>query len=131
MLDSEPSTSRLGFTLHADELHDEQELIPSSSINSDGHAGEPNAGSDPASSSSAALPLNRHPSSFIQKELGEPVLSIRGVSKSFPISGSDQRVFALRQINLNDDPEAGDFYSIRRGEFVMIRGPSGGGKVLC
>ena len=32
---------------------------------------------------------------------------------------------ALRNINLDKDSE---FYPIKRGEFVTIRGPSGGGK---
>jgi putative ABC transport system ATP-binding protein len=34
-------------------------------------------------------------------------------------------VKALEKIDLHDGSE---FYGIKRGEFVMIRGPSGGGK---
>ena len=40
----------------------------------------------------------------------------------------ESNVVALRGVHLHDDPSANGFYSIRRGEFVMIRGASGGGK---
>jgi putative ABC transport system ATP-binding protein len=43
----------------------------------------------------------------------------------YSISGREDTVKALNNIDLNDNEE---FYSIKRGEFVMIRGPSGGGK---
>lgn len=77
----------------------------------------------------------------------EPVvLRLSHIGKSYPIAGSDDRVVALKDITLRelDDPTdaqtvvttmtAGEdilpppFGPVRRGEFVMIRGPSGGGK---
>jgi putative ABC transport system ATP-binding protein len=60
-----------------------------------------------------------------KKELTENVVLCRGVSKTYKLPGSEDRVNALREINLSDQSE---IYPIKRGEFVMIRGPSGGGK---
>lgn len=80
----------------------------------------------------------------------EPVvLRLNHVGKSYPIAGSDERVVALKDITLAE-PEHSNaaaatqeasftnsrqrgnlpppFSPVRRGEFVMIRGPSGGGK---
>ena len=62
------------------------------------------------------------------KMLGKPVISIRELSKSYILPGREEPVHALHEINLCDDPLLTEFYSIRTGEFVMIRGPSGGGK---
>eukprot|EP00834_Sanchytrium_tribonematis_P001051 NODE_22_length_42145_cov_1.310612.p25 type:complete len:207 gc:universal NODE_22_length_42145_cov_1.310612:30415-31035(+) len=53
------------------------------------------------------------------KLLGEEVITIRHLSKSFG------NVQALRDIHLNIDSE---FTPIKAGEFVILRGPSGGGK---
>ncbi|KND02528.1 uncharacterized protein SPPG_02987 [Spizellomyces punctatus DAOM BR117] len=61
----------------------------------------------------------------IHKELGEPVITIRHLSKTYNIPGTDESVKALHDIHLAPDSE---FYPIRRGEFVILRGPSGGGK---
>ncbi|KAI8586566.1 abc transporter [Geranomyces variabilis] len=61
----------------------------------------------------------------IQKELGEPVIVIRHLSKTYTIPGTDESVHALHDIHLAPNSE---FYPIRRGEFVILRGPSGGGK---
>lgn len=77
----------------------------------------------------------------------EPVvLRLRHIGKSYPIAGSDDRVVALKDITLMemDDPSdartvvtnasTGEdnlpppFGPVRRGEFIMIRGASGGGK---
>lgn len=77
----------------------------------------------------------------------EPViLRLRHIGKSYAIAGSDERVVALKDINLAelDDPSdaqtvvsntaSGEdnlpppFGPVRRGEFIMIRGASGGGK---
>ncbi|KAL9652336.1 hypothetical protein ABK040_011992 [Willaertia magna] len=59
------------------------------------------------------------------KELGEVVVTLVSIFKHYTIPGRSDQVRALEEINLHDESE---FYGIRRGEFVMIRGPSGGGK---
>ena len=61
----------------------------------------------------------------IDKQLGPPVIKVSGLKKSYRLPGRQDQVTALRSININDSCE---FYSIRKGEFVMIRGASGGGK---
>ena len=43
----------------------------------------------------------------------------------FNLIGRDEKVYALKEITLL---RGGDFYPIKKGEFVIIRGPSGGGK---
>lgn len=73
----------------------------------------------------------------------EPVvLRLTHIGKSYPIAGSDERVVALKDITLAEKAGTGSeaarrpsnpslppsFGPVRRGEFVMIRGPSGGGK---
>ncbi|KAL7752767.1 hypothetical protein RI367_001769 [Sorochytrium milnesiophthora] len=60
-----------------------------------------------------------------EKQLGEAVVTVQHLSKWYTVAGSDERVRALEDIHLADDSE---FYPIRRGEFVILRGPSGGGK---
>ena len=77
-----------------------------------------------------------------QKELGPSVVTLKEVYKrmgqtcrihyfffhnliDYNIPGRNENVRALEQIDLHDDSE---FYAIKCGEFVMIRGPSGGGK---
>eukprot|EP00760_Papus_ankaliazontas_P015387 PhM_4_TR16497/c0_g1_i1/m.21385/K02003/ABC.CD.A; putative ABC transport system ATP-binding protein len=60
-----------------------------------------------------------------KKPLGDVVLSMRAISKHYSLKGSTELVTALRDVNLHD---ASNFPAIRAGEFVMIRGPSGGGK---
>jgi len=59
------------------------------------------------------------------KQLGEPIVVIKHVVKEYSIEGRKDAVRALDDIHLADD---GPFPPIRRGEFVMLRGPSGGGK---
>lgn len=59
------------------------------------------------------------------KNLGEPVVCIRNMTKEYVIAGRQDAVVALRGININENSE---FYPIHKGEFVMVRGPSGGGK---
>lgn len=56
------------------------------------------------------------------KKLGEPIIELDGIGKTYRLDGGEE-VPALRDISLQ-----GDLAPIRRGEFVMIRGPSGGGK---
>jgi putative ABC transport system ATP-binding protein len=58
------------------------------------------------------------------KSFGEPVIELYGVSKSYKLAGGEE-VPALRDLSLHSSTE---FPPIRRGEFVLIRGPSGGGK---
>jgi len=60
-----------------------------------------------------------------QKTLGEPVIVMHNITKQYRLGGRQEVVEALKNVNLT--PES-DFYPIKRGEFVMIRGPSGGGK---
>lgn len=47
------------------------------------------------------------------------------IVSEYHIPGRTEAVVALKNIHLAGDSET---YPIRRGEFVMIRGPSGGGK---
>lgn len=58
---------------------------------------------------------------------GEPILTLRHVTKSYPINGGKEIVTALHDITL-DSADSSAFPSVRQGEFVIIRGPSGGGK---
>lgn len=55
----------------------------------------------------------------------ENVIECENVSKMFSLVGRDEKVYALNNITLMSGEE---FYPIKKGEFVMIRGPSGGGK---
>eukprot|EP01084_Bolivina_argentea_P115638 205611_1 len=64
-------------------------------------------------------------SPHISKQLGEPIIGVRDIHKQFTIKGRDEVINALSGVTLARDSEFGP---IRRGEFVMIRGPSGGGK---
>lgn len=59
------------------------------------------------------------------KKLGDPVVELYGISKSYALEGSSESVPALKEVSLHTGTE---FPPIRRGEFVIIRGPSGGGK---
>ncbi|EKG04612.1 ABC transporter, putative [Trypanosoma cruzi] len=63
-----------------------------------------------------------------EEDGNEVVLRLRGIEKSYPIEGTEERVVALRNLNLCEDCGRDGFGPVRRGEFVMIRGPSGGGK---
>lgn len=102
----------------------------------------------------ALLPVEQLPMSASNAEVArlralrsEPVvLRLRHIGKSYPIAGSDDRVVALKDITLAELGDPSDaqtvvvnavsdednlpppFGPVRRGEFVMIRGPSGGGK---
>jgi len=59
------------------------------------------------------------------KQLGEDVVVVSELSKEFSLPGREELVRALRGVNLTPESE---IYPIKQGEFVMIRGPSGGGK---
>jgi putative ABC transport system ATP-binding protein len=62
---------------------------------------------------------------FNKKDLGEPIVVMNHVQKQYSLPGRSEVVTALDHIHVSFDSE---FYPIRRGEFVMLRGPSGGGK---
>ncbi|KAG4089376.1 P-loop containing nucleoside triphosphate hydrolase protein [Neocallimastix lanati (nom. inval.)] len=62
---------------------------------------------------------------ILKKPLGETVLIIKNLNKYYKIPGSNEIVRALKNINLSPDSP---FYPVRKGEFVILRGPSGGGK---
>ena len=57
--------------------------------------------------------------------LGEPVVTCKNVRKVYKLPGVSEEVRALNGVTLD---ESSEFYPIKKGEFVMIRGPSGGGK---
>jgi putative ABC transport system ATP-binding protein len=57
--------------------------------------------------------------------LGEPIVICKNIRKIYKLPGVDEEVRALNGVSLDESQE---FYPIKRGEFVMIRGPSGGGK---
>eukprot|EP01132_Coremiostelium_polycephalum_P006186 gene6186-7702_t len=59
------------------------------------------------------------------KKFDEIVVEVKHVSKHYKIAGREDTVKALNDIHLSRDSE---LLPIRRGEFVMLRGPSGGGK---
>jgi len=59
------------------------------------------------------------------KVLGEVVLRLESVSKNYTLKGSSEMVSALRDVSMC---EGTPYAPIREKEFVMIRGPSGGGK---
>eukprot|EP00698_Gefionella_okellyi_P024624 TRINITY_DN875_c0_g2_i1.p1 TRINITY_DN875_c0_g2~~TRINITY_DN875_c0_g2_i1.p1 ORF type:complete len:275 (-),score=53.88 TRINITY_DN875_c0_g2_i1:91-915(-) len=65
------------------------------------------------------------PTPPISKPLGEAIIEVFNVTKEYKIADRKDTVVALKNIHLAADSEC---YPIRRGEFVMIRGPSGGGK---
>jgi putative ABC transport system ATP-binding protein len=61
----------------------------------------------------------------IEKPLGEVVVVLNHVKKQYSLEGREDVVTALEDIHVATGSE---FYPIRRGEFIMLRGPSGGGK---
>jgi putative ABC transport system ATP-binding protein len=66
------------------------------------------------------------------KTVGESVVKLKSVFKHYKIPGRSDFVRALEHIDLCDDETSeymnNEFFSVKKGEFVMIRGPSGGGK---
>jgi len=60
-----------------------------------------------------------------KKQFGEPIVVIDHVIKEYSITGRSDAVRALSDIDLSKN---GAFGPILKGEFVMLRGPSGGGK---
>jgi len=61
----------------------------------------------------------------VEKEFGEIVIVLHHVKKQYSLEGREDFVTALEDIHVAPGSE---FYPVRRGEFVMLRGPSGGGK---
>jgi len=61
----------------------------------------------------------------VDKQLGEVVVVLNHVKKQYSLEGREDVVVALEDIHVAPGSE---FYPIRRGEFIMLRGPSGGGK---
>ncbi|KYQ88719.1 putative non-transporter ABC protein [Tieghemostelium lacteum] len=59
------------------------------------------------------------------KQFNEVVVEVKHVSKHYSIAGREDKVKALNEIHLS---EGSELLPVRRGEFVMLRGPSGGGK---
>jgi len=59
------------------------------------------------------------------KALGEPVVVLRNVEKAYGLQGREDHVVALKDITLAPESEV---FPIMKGEFVVLRGPSGGGK---
>lgn len=55
----------------------------------------------------------------------EDVIYFTDLAKTYNLAGRDEKVTALKNVSLSPGDE---FYPIKKGEFVMIRGPSGGGK---
>lgn len=62
------------------------------------------------------------PKSFEGKE---DVISFHNLSKTYTLQGREEDIVALKSVSLHAGSE---FYAVKKGEFVMIRGPSGGGK---
>jgi putative ABC transport system ATP-binding protein len=58
------------------------------------------------------------------KRLGGPCVELFKIEKKYRLPGGED-VLALKDVSLHAGSEFGP---VRRGEFVMIRGPSGGGK---
>lgn len=53
------------------------------------------------------------------------VIEFQNLQKVYKLAGREESVIALKDVSLARGQE---FYPIKQGEFVMIRGPSGGGK---
>ncbi|GAB1225170.1 hypothetical protein ENUP19_0245G0008 [Entamoeba nuttalli] len=62
------------------------------------------------------------------KLFGEVIVSAEHLEKEYKIEGRNESVFAVRDISFGSKSE---ILGIRKGEFVMLRGPSGGGKTTC
>lgn len=62
------------------------------------------------------------PKNFVHRE---NVIEFTNLQKVYKLAGREENVIALKDVSLDGGSE---FYPIKKGEFVMIRGPSGGGK---
>ena len=61
-----------------------------------------------------------------QKRLGAPVVVVDSLSKHYRIEGREETVCALKDVSLSAQGDS--FAPVKEGEFLIIRGPSGGGK---
>ena len=64
-------------------------------------------------------------SSLGEKKLGPDVVTIHDLLKEYPLADRAESVRVLKGINMHKDSE---IYAIKESEFVILRGPSGGGK---
>jgi len=55
----------------------------------------------------------------------DDVISFSNLAKIYNLEGREEQIVALKSVSLTSNTE---FYAVKKGEFVMIRGPSGGGK---
>ncbi len=62
-----------------------------------------------------------------KKILGENIITCQNISKIYILPGSEEKVVALKSISLSEESE---FYPVKRGEFIIIRGPSGNKLIL-
>eukprot|EP00818_Percolomonas_sp_WS_P001435 CAMPEP_0117452492 /NCGR_PEP_ID=MMETSP0759-20121206/9650_1 /TAXON_ID=63605 /ORGANISM="Percolomonas cosmopolitus, Strain WS" /LENGTH=305 /DNA_ID=CAMNT_0005245323 /DNA_START=673 /DNA_END=1590 /DNA_ORIENTATION=- len=60
-----------------------------------------------------------------RKPLGPPIIHLHNISKQYKLPGREKPVEALKKIDLSRFCE---FDAVREGEFLMVRGASGGGK---
>lgn len=81
--------------------------------------------SRPSSTGNKSINIYNLPSKFETLQQAESVVEVFNLTKEFELHGRTEKVKALSDVNLN---ETSDYYPIKKGEFVMIRGPSGGGK---
>ena len=63
-----------------------------------------------------------------KKQLGDAVVSVNHLYKEYELKGRKDSVVAIKDITFHENSE---IYPVRQGEFVMLRGPSGGGKTTC
>jgi len=61
----------------------------------------------------------------LRSRLGPDVVIVRNLVKEYTLPGREEKVRVLKNLSLDENSE---IYPIKHGEFVMIRGPSGGGK---
>lgn len=62
--------------------------------------------------------FNHYNTDFCEKELGEYIIKVQNITKDFHLKKRKETIHALSGIT----------FQIRTGEFIIIRGPSGGGK---
>ncbi|EKX45412.1 hypothetical protein GUITHDRAFT_163277 [Guillardia theta CCMP2712] len=60
-----------------------------------------------------------------EKVLDECAVELEHIRKTYNLEGRDEQVVALKEINICHESE---IYPIMKGEFLILRGPSGGGK---